>query len=1306
MYLKRLEMENFKSFKGEVVVPYERGFTAITGPNGSGKSNCGDAIQFVLGYKSAKDVRANNVLDLLFNGGKNNKPAKYCKVSLIFDNPEDSDGTRRLKIDADEVHFTRTVKKTRSGAASSNYYLNGEPSSQRQFKLLLSSANARADGYNIVLQGMVTELATMTGKSRRKVLEEVAGVTSYDDEIRKADRQRKRVEEYLERIELLEEELKIRLKDLKSERTQALKYKDLKTELDDARVLLHQSKYCSAQAEIDYISQEQSNCIAEAKESSQKAQDGEKQLMNIEEKVISIEKQMRELLGDESSSLMDNLNQLRLDIDRRSDKISEAEQVIEDNIEKLGYFNDDAEEASKNLNEHLTKQKDANTSLLDAKNSFEKAEKDENDAKNALMAGDKETNSLTRELGKANQRVSDSAASLTKIQLEYDRIDQSFELSAKHLATLEDEEDEARLSRDDLVMQGEELKSEDSGEDRESLANELTQKQREEQKLREENDVINSKLVSTERDLVKARAEMENKSGIRGGMAMAVSTILNLRDEGKITGVLGTLSQLAKPKENHHESALVTAIGAGMQSIIVENDDVAAKCISLLRENKAGRATFLPLNKLQVRRPSGKALMLTKEENIEGFAWELLDYDPRIELAIKYVLKDTLLVNNLSTARKHMGGVRMVTLKGDLTEPGGAMVGGNQRRNRVLFGGQIAGSGEVERLESEIKRLQLLGDTVLSALTESRKQQQIVHQKINNLTTNDSMAQIKQWNFELKAAEDKLTKICNKIKEAKKSLDLISKEKGAIESKLVSANKECEEAEKQRLNANLELQKASPEHLQKTLREVQELRVNAQAIQAKAEAQLAGGEEHTKILNDRLNELKHKIESLKNESNNKKSSITEWKREQKTLKLELKELEDKYSTITEENKELEDSRVKLVEERGSLRTTVNQLIQQAESARRRSSEHTITLESKRNHLNSLLEEMEIAGVKKPEAGASIPTVAQAENKIRGIEKRLEFIGNVNMLSIEQYDKTEIRLEELRTDNKLCQSRRKSLIEISDKLEKQRKKRLLAVFKEVNKNFKTVYRLLSDGGRGELKLENPENPFKGGLEMWCQPRGKSSRSRLNGLSGGEKSMAALSLIFAIQDHDPSPFYYFDEVDQNLDAFNAERIARLCKARANSAQFLMVTLRKVSLQLADHHIGITHAGDGCSRRIADFNRERAIELGEREEEHREKALKKLKEKEEKLSQLPTEDDMPQVPEPLSAPSSLGGLDLEIKGEVPLKEDSSMSALSERAGELKEDIEELQDLRHAIKEIDAVNEEENEEIVIKILEDTEEL
>ena len=1302
MYLKRLEMENFKSFKGEVVVPYERGFTAITGPNGSGKSNCGDAIQFVLGYKSAKDVRANNVLDLLFNGGKNNKPAKFCKVSLIFDNPEDSDGSRRLKIDADEVHFTRTVRKTRSGAASSNYYLNGESSSQRQFKLLLSSANARADGYNIVLQGMVTELATMTGINRRKVLEEVAGVTSYDDEIRKADRQRKRVEEYLERIELLEEELKIRLKDLKEERTQALKYKELKTELDNARVLLHQSKFCSAKAEIEYVAQEQSNCVKESKDAAQKAQDGEKQLMNIEEKVIAIEKQMRELLGDESSSLMDKLNQLRLDIDRRTDKISEAEQTIEENLENLEYYHEDATEASKSLDDHISKQEQAKKSLQEAKDAFKKAEKDENDAKKALMAGDKETNSLTRELGKANQKVSDSVAELTKVQLEFDRTEQAFDLSLKHLATLQDDEEEARLSRDDLLMQGEELKSEDSGEDREGLATQLTQRQREEQKLKEEHDAINSKLISAERDLAKARAEMENKSGIRGGMAMAVSALLNQRDEGNIKGILGTLSQLAKPKDSTHENALATAIGAGMQSIIVETDEVAARCIAWLRENKAGRATFLPLNKLQVRRPSGKALMLTKEDNIEGFAWELLDYDPRVELAIKYALKDTLLVANLSTARKHMGGVRMVTLKGDLTEAGGAMVGGNQRRNRVLFGGQIAGSGEVDRLESEINRLQLLSDTVQSALIESRKQQQLVHQKISNLTANDGIAKVKQWNIEIKAAEDKLQKITKDLSNAQNALNQAKKDREKNEEHLILANKACQDAEEQRQNANLELQKASPEHLQKTLRDVQELRVNAQGIQVKAEAQLAGGEEHTKILKDRVEELNIKIESFKKDSQNKKESISEWKNEQKSLKLELKELEEKYSTISEENKELENSRVKLVEERGSLRTTVNQLIQQSESARRRASEHTITLESKRELLSSLIEEMEMAGVKAPESGASIPTVAQAENKIRGIEKRLEFIGNVNMLSIEQYDKTETRLDELKNDNKLCQTRRKSLIDISEKLEKQRKKRLIAVFKEVNKNFKEVYRLLSDGGRGELKLENLENPFKGGLEMWCQPKGKSSRAKLNGLSGGEKSMAALSLIFAIQDHDPSPFYYFDEVDQNLDAFNAERIARLCRARANSAQFLMVTLRKVSLQLADHHIGITHAGDGCSRRIADFNRERAIELGEKEEKIRETADKAMKEKKEKLSHLPTEKDMPEVPEPLSAPPSLGGLDIEIEGEVPLKVDSSMSALSERAGELKEDIEELQDLREAIREVDSIN---NEEIELEQLEKTEE-
>lgn len=256
-----------------------------------------------------------------------------------------------------------------------------------------------------------------------------------------------------------------------------------------------------------------------------------------------------------------------------------------------------------------------------------------------------------------------------------------------------------------------------------------------------------------------------------------------------------------------------------------------------------------------------------------------------------------------------------------------------------------------------------------------------------------------------------------------------------------------------------------------------------------------------------------------------------------------------------------------------------------------------------------------------------------------------------------------------------------LVSLAEQLEDERKTRLLAVFNEVNQNFTRAYKLLQPGGEGQLRLENTKNPFEGGLEMACIPPGKSKRTRRSFLSGGEKSMAALAFIFAIQDYEPSPFYYFDEVDQNLDPFNAERVATLCRLRSTHAQFIMVTLRKVSLTLADHHIGITHAGDGCSRRIADFDRAAAIELGE-EFEAEQEALKQSQDTKKGLEDLPSAETMPKTPEPMERPLSLGGLadraGVEVSEEAEEEEatespESTISSLKERTEEWSEDISE---------------------------------
>jgi chromosome segregation protein len=266
-------------------------------------------------------------------------------------------------------------------------------------------------------------------------------------------------------------------------------------------------------------------------------------------------------------------------------------------------------------------------------------------------------------------------------------------------------------------------------------------------------------------------------------------------------------------------------------------------------------------------------------------------------------------------------------------------------------------------------------------------------------------------------------------------------------------------------------------------------------------------------------------------------------------------------------------------------------------------------------------------------------VADGERTVRRLERRIEDIGSVNWRAIEQHAACEERLASLSADHGVLKGRRQDLLDLAEQLDQQRTVRLTQVLSKVNENFKRVYKTLSKGGEGELFLENPEQPFSGGLDMWARPRGKSSRCRLQGLSGGEQSMAALALIFAIQDYDPSPFYYFDEVDQNHDSDNARLIAEMCRARSERAQFIMVTLRKVSLSLADHHIGVTHGGDGCSRRIMDFNRQRALELGEAAEEAA--AADAAKNADRAGEAVAFQNAMPEVPESLGTPKSLEGL-----------------------------------------------------------------
>ena len=1273
MFLKALEMENFKSFRGEVVIPLDRGFSAITGPNGSGKSNCGDAIQFVLGPKSTRTIRAQNTKQLIFNGAEGYKPARGCTVTLVFGNPVLSNGRRRLPLENDEVRMTRQIRLTASDNVVSTYLLDGEDSSQKSFHRLLNAANARPDGYNIVLQGDVTGLARMTPIERRKVLDGVAGVTSYDDEIRKAKKQKESVDSYIERIGMLQEEQQVRLNELEQERKIAMKAQSITDELTTSRSQRYQAMFASLGMELEHQIAEQLRFAEEASILEEQVKAGSKKLVELDDRIGDIQKQIDALLGDEGDGLSAAIHDLRVQIDRDKDRIEDSQQANIDDGHEREQVLERYEEAEAALNALLEEATTSQNQMEEAQTMLDEAQSEEAAVRALLEGSGKNHAELNRALSEAIEALDKAKQAVAAAQSDVDRTAAQAELVEANLSKAQETAEESRLELEEKEAEFNEL-SGGKKIDRSSLTQNILDAERSESRLLEEAGAVERKMTETERQLRTARAELENKSNSKG-MAGGAAAILGARDRGEIKGIIGTIAELCAPIDSEHETALATAFGGAMTSVVVDSDEVAAQAIRWLAQRKAGRATFLPLNKLSTSRAGGKAMMVARKPGVVGFAYELLEYDPRIDTAIKFALRNTLIVQNMDIARQNMGGVRLVTMRGDVTEAGGAMVGGSRIRMSVSFGGGIAGAKEVERLTAEIERLRLISDTVSAALADVRKEQQSLRQQINELANEDGAIRRETLRAEVTTFKRAHSKNIGSVEGLKADLQRLETLASTQLEALDETESKVADAEIFRANAQTALEDASPQHLKDRLHECTVKRTQAEGIRSNAEVSLRSISERKNLLTstvsgekERLVQIDTAVARRTEQANILKESVAE----NETI---LAEKEAERAQFLEENKGLEDERIELVEERASLNSTLTQKASQARSHRTLSTEFERTIQAKRQELHDLEMEMQTMGIEPVEDGIALDSVGDIDRRIRHLERRLEQFGAVNMRAIEQYDAVEQRLSEMEGDFKKLQDRKKHLLDVAERLEEQRKVRLIDVLEKVNENFKKVYKSLSNGGRGELYLENKEEPFKGGLELWAQPKGKSSNVTRHQLSGGEQSVAALALIFAIQDYDPSPFYYFDEVDQNLDSVNAECIAKMCRERSKAAQFIMVTLRKVSLQLADHHIGITHGGDGCSRRIIDFDQEQAIALGEQALKEAESAVAKnaQRAKEEQA----TLAEMPRVPDALPAPQSLGGL---LKH---MEEDESMASLAERTAETNEDIEERSSLVEALSE-----------------------
>ncbi|MCI4364598.1 MAG: chromosome segregation protein SMC [Thermoplasmata archaeon] len=1178
MHLKRVKLRNFKSFAGATEIPFQPGFTGVAGPNGMGKSNISDAILFVLGPTSSKALRAERLTHLFFNGGSSKKAATECEVSLVFDNSD-----KLLPVESAEVEVTRYVKLAPNDPDGyySYFYVNGKRTTQGEIDSILSHGRLSGDGYNLVQQGDVNKVVTMGPVPRRGLLERLAGISQYDEELDKATAKRTDLDANLERIQTLLGEIKSNLGKLEAQRLQAIQYKEYQQDrrrtearlaraghrLAEQELATCQKQVESAHTEIGRLQSERTKLAAREAE--------------LAAALEGVDREVAEAGGAAAVKFKEELD---------AKKIAYAR--LEQN---LGHLTEDCEALDQQVAELTAAMSGDGT----ARKTLEAKEK-ELTAKLAGLSEEAESNSkeiqgATLPGGKSRDRLAAARKSQLELQREADANQKSWEdavrrreaahaslQAAEHLqAQTEDDLREREVEVKDL-----ELRLKEAGGGRGAgeastgdLQKELHTVKAREQSLRAEADRLAREVSELNRRYLTldARLKARTETGGRPNQLAAVDFLLSQRNLGKIAGIRGTVEELAEfdPK---YKTALQTAGGNRFQALVVETDQVAEQCIQLLRQEKRGRATFLPLNKMLPGRPHGRSLLVAKATGAQGFAVDLVQFDESLRAAFGYVFGETVVMDDLAKARTHMGGVRLVTLTGDLIEATGAISGGYVDPSAQGRGADSA--VELKRLGNELREKSEAEAAARTELTSAERRIRGLAEELSKRSIQDQAHQSSRKGLEsdLAAARERLaatrSRIASAEAEAKKvtgALATAEDSVGKLAATLVQIKERIAKAQEEYLGQLPEAISTRLRTLQEAGQKTADERIQVNGELEAARASLAALVANVAARQEELDKSEASLGTRKKEIAKTEKEVKEARAALDALKTVESKQGESQKALGEKKRVLEVERLQVTGKLGEVQanfTTRQGLVVQEET-------RLAQAEARFHELEEALREFP-----EPEPDEKPVAVEELKRKIATLTEQLESMGAVNLRALEEYDAEKSRLDEFGTEASRLTTEKTELVSLVGEIERRKREKISEVVIQVNTNFHAIYGELSAGGEGEIALENPADPLAGGLLIKARPVGKTV-ARLEQLSGGEKSLASLAFIFALQRYDPSPLYVFDEVDMSLDGLNAEYVGRLLRHNAERAQFIVISLRKVTLKFAHHLFGVTMRGDGCSR-----------------------------------------------------------------------------------------------------------------------------
>ncbi len=1187
MVLKTLEMQGFKSFPDRTQLNFGEGITAVVGPNGSGKSNISDAVRWVLGETSTKSLRGSKMEDVIFGGTSSRKALGFAQVQLTLDN---SDHT--LKDKGDVVTVAR--RYYRSG--ESEYKIDGENVRRRDIHELFMDTGLGSDGYSMVGQGKIDSIISQKNEDRRELFEEAAGISLFRHKRTDATRRLDQAQENLVRLLDILGELENRVGPLKKQSEKAAQFLELSEEKKTLEIGVWVNKINRFTNEL----REQEHKIDAANASYEVC---EKELKNIETEI--------EEILDKTASINTQIEQIRIgskayeeEALRRDADASVLETTLKHNDETIDRLKNDigaADDANTSIDEQIEEKKQFiidNESLIEEKKA--ELEQATNEMQN-LISSNEEFSKLTVEL---NQRITALTLELSDCKVQCSKAVSSIEEIRSRQNVVDDAI--ADCSRELEIAENQKAESDENikflqeriDENNNSLAGfrlKLENKKNKADKIKADLEKANLEL-SQKQSKARMLSDLEkNMEGFSG----AVKAVMKQAQSKALSGIHGPLSQLITV-DNAYSVAVEVALGAAMQNIVTTNEADAKRAIYYLKNNRIGRATFLPISNIKPRTLDEKDL----DDNL-GFvavASDLVECKNEYKNIISNLLGRVVIVEDMDCAigiaKRYGNRFKLVTIDGQVINPGGSMTGGSQSKGA----GILSRGNMIDELNAQAKELEGKVEGLKAEFKTALEDANYAGAKLQGAEVD-----LQQAKEELIRAQGEHKLICEKLDAARSQKSALESEKNSAQERISFFEKQNADGEKQVQTVQKQIESAEDE-LAKTTGNAQEILKKREEYRQKNEqinlelVTLAKDTQTAKISieelemrkstqSDRVKSIEEEISIIEERNKQLLSRIHEVKAQADALRQKAKESDDNISSQIEERNGLE-------KRSGELRLLERNKGQEREKLSGelvRLDERKIAMRKEYDELNDMLfEQYELTKREAEALNIQIENMADAKKRLHEIKVAIKRLGSINVGAIEEYKEVSERYEFLKEQIDDVEKSKSELMKIIEDLTASMSEKFLDKFNKINEEFKVSFADFFGGGKGEIVLENPDNCLESPIEIKIQPPGKSVQN-INLFSGGEKSLAAMALLFSVLKVQPAPFCIYDEVEAALDDVNVERFAKYMRKMTDRTQFISITHRRGTMEEADVLYGVTMQEKGVSKLIELQTAELAAQMG---------------------------------------------------------------------------------------------------------------